>query len=356
MRHQLPSPLSTPRIDQIWCDAARSLDFQVSRTAETYASSDGKGTISIGISEILDIDDSFAQLVFHELCHALVQGPARQQLPDWGLAPTGGDDIAQEHACLRVQAHLARPHGLRELMAPTTEYRPYHDALPIDVLAEDDDPAVAIAAAAIAGAIGGAQARWGQVLSQALAATTATLGDAASVQRHPLGFALGPAAQTCGSCAWFYVGGRGPAVERCRQAMTRADADSAARTQRQFAACERWEKPVDCQACGACCREAYHVVSVSMRDPVVWRQPDFIVRRGHRFEVLRAGERCAALSVVESGAVSHQQASTTGDTGPAKAATHYGCRIYEDRPQTCRDFTANGHHCLEARRRVGLSR
>ena len=31
------------------------------------------------------------------------------------------------------------------------------------------------------------------------------------------------------------------------------------------------------------------------------------------------------------------------------------CEIYEGRPQTCRDFTLGGEHCLTARRRVGLS-
>ncbi len=39
--------------------------------------------------------------------------------------------------------------------------------------------------------------------------------------RHPLGFPWGPAAETCGGCAWLYVGGRGAPVARCRQA--RAD-------------------------------------------------------------------------------------------------------------------------------------
>ena len=39
-------------------------------------------------------------------------------------------DVVREHACLRLQAHLADAHGLRALMAPTTEYRAYHDALP----------------------------------------------------------------------------------------------------------------------------------------------------------------------------------------------------------------------------------
>ena len=95
-----------------------------------------------------------------------------------------------------------------------------------------------------------------------------------------------------------------------------------------------------CEACGACCREAYHVVSVSMRDPVVWKQPAFIVRRGYKFEILREGDHCAALAIDPA----------------APASSRYHCRIYEDRPTTCREFAAGGNHCLQARRRVGLSR
>jgi hypothetical protein len=33
----------------------------------------------------------------------------------------------------------------------------------------------------------------------------------------------------------------------------------------------------------------------------------------------------------------------------------YTCSIYEHRPRPCREFEAGGRHCLDARRRVGLS-
>ena len=78
-------------------------------------------------------------------------------------------------------------------------------------------------------------------------------------------------------------------------------------------------------------------MTVSVRDPVVWREPALIVRNGHRFEILREGPRCAALKVA------------------SERPTRYSCTIYENRPQPCRDFAANGRHCLDARRRVGLS-
>ena len=95
---------------------------------------------------------------------------------------------------------------------------------------------------------------------------------------------------------------------------------------------------VDCQSCGACCREAYHSVTVSVRDPVVWKEPDLIVRLGHRFEIRREGERCAALAV-------------SADRRDTALRVH----DLQNRPRPCREFAANGRHCLDARRRVGLS-
>jgi Fe-S-cluster containining protein len=110
---------------------------------------------------------------------------------------------------------------------------------------------------------------------------------------------------------------------------------------------------VDCLTCGACCREAYHSVSVSLRDPVVWKQPGLVVRDGHRFSILRAGARCAALESEGSGA--DEVAVSGAAAASAPGAQRYHCRIYEDRPRTCREFEQGGRHCLVARRRVGLS-
>jgi Fe-S-cluster containining protein len=72
---------------------------------------------------------------------------------------------------------------------------------------------------------------------------------------------------------------------------------------------------------------------VKPRDPVVKKQPSFVVDRGTYLEIRRDGDRCAALQ------------------GEAR----YHCVIYDDRPKTCRDFTLGSAHCLTARRRVGLS-
>jgi hypothetical protein len=330
-----PSPLATDAIERLWIAAAARVGLRVVRTPDAYATSDGRGTVAIGVGEALDVDDAVAQLVFHELCHAITQGEQNLGQPDWGLDNTSARDVVREHACLRLQAHLADAYGLRGLMAPTTEYRAYHDALPGAPLEAGDDPSIAIARAAAARA---AAAPWAEPLTEALAATAAALARAAL---HPLGLPLGPANETCGSCAWLYQGGRGKAVARCRQ-VAPPNADGA-RTQPELPACARWEPPVDCATCGACCREAYHSVTVSVRDPVVWKQPDLVERHGHRFEIRRDGERCAAL------------ADRRNDRGRAAGERIFTCAIYEDRPQACRDFAAGGRHCLDARRRVGLS-
>jgi hypothetical protein len=338
MRKMSPSPLSTPAIEAVWIQAAAAVGFRVERTCHAYASSDGQGTIFIGQTASLDVDDSVAQLIYHELCHALVEAPEGLAKADWGLDNTGRGDVRREHACLRLQAHLADPHGCRALMAPTTEYRAYHDALPADPLSASADPAADLAgrAATRAGA-----SPWKEALEQAFAQTVALLPG------HPLGFAMGPASETCGSCAWIYLGGHGRAVPRCRQAARRDGASNGGRTTPDQPACDLWELPVDCRSCGACCREAYHSVTVSVRDPVVWRHPSLITRHGHRFEILREGDRCAALE---------EHSEKPGETASGGAGRRFGCTIYQDRPRACRDFEAGGRHCLDARRRVGLSR
>jgi Fe-S-cluster containining protein len=343
MRKFSLSPLARRNIEQIWVAAAGEVGFRIERTVAAYATSDGAGRILIASDEHLDSDDAVAQLIFHEICHALCEGPERATLPDWGLDNTGADaeHVVREHACLRLQIHLAAPHALRELMAPTTEHRAYHDRVPSDPLADDGDPAVPLARAAAARA---AAPPWRDAIASAMALTARAL-------EHPLGFRIGPPEQSCASCAWRYLGGRGKAVVRCRQA---ADGDGVGRrTDDQTPACDRWEPPVDCQACGACCREAYHSVTVAVRDPVVWRQPDLIVRHGHRFEIRREGPRCAALLVDES----PPAPDAVGPRGAVADARgrRFSCSIYEDRPQPCREFEAGGRHCLDARRRVGLS-
>src|SRR4028118_1405202 len=104
------SLLSREKIDALWMHVAGQLGFVVSRTEAAYATSDGAGGIAIGVPSTLDDDDSVAQLVFHELCHALVQGELALAQIDWGLDNTSDAHLDSEYAALRLQAHLADAH------------------------------------------------------------------------------------------------------------------------------------------------------------------------------------------------------------------------------------------------------
>jgi hypothetical protein len=321
--------LNEGQIEQIWINAAARVGLRVRRTHEAYASTDGNGVIEIGADETLDADDSVAQLVFHELCHALVQGEENLRVPDWGLDNTSLRDLVAEHACLRLQAHFADAQALRALMTPTTVSRAYYIALPPFPL-DGNDEACQRATRAARWA---RSAPWSPAIEEALVATAALVRPgrrwAMADDQHPLGFALGATDETCGCCAWRYDSAAGA---RCRQS---AEADgNGQRVDASFPACTRFEATLDCRACGACCREGFDSVTVGVREAVVWRQPAMVVRGGPRFTLLRAGSRCAAL---EEGAPSA-----------------YRCIIYEDRPQACRDVMPGDRRCLIARRRVGL--
>lgn len=338
VHHRYVDPLA-----EVWLGAARRVGLTVERSAGAYASTDGGGTMVIGTAETLDADDSLAQMIFHELCHSLVQGEASFGAADWGLDNVGDGDFWREHATLRLQKVLAGRYGLARFFAPTTDYRAFWDALPADPLADRTDRSVIYA---IAGLRRVTTPPWGPHVEDALAASAAIVGAAAgwsAAGSLSAGFAVPPPHPTglpagfggsCGDCAWR--GERG----RCRQAGVAVDA--------AWPACERFEAALDCQTCGACCREAYGAVVVGARDLVRKRRPDHVVDRGpggaHRYELRRAGERCAALG---GGEVVRE---------PGRLAiTGYACAIYDDRPRTCRDFTLGSAHCLTARRRVGLS-
>jgi hypothetical protein len=334
--HRYIDPLS-----QVWLGAAKRIGLRVRRTPDAYAATDGAGTLAIGDDTTLDADDSLAQMIFHELCHSLVEGEDSFAKPDWGMDNTGPDHDWREHACLRTQWVLAGRHGLRSVFAPTTDFRAFWDSLSGDVLADRTDPSVQAAILAVRRA---AQPPWNPALAEALHASARIAADAAAFANephvlwsdvarpralHPAGVPAGDANGTCGACAWRFDH-RGSS--KCRQTELRVE-DA-------WPACERFEAALDCQTCGACCRAAYHSVEVTPRDPVVKKQPAFIVDRGTYLEIRREGDRCAALhgGVVENG-----------------KTTRYHCVIYDDRPKTCRDFTLGSAHCLTARRRVGLS-
>jgi len=157
-------------LDLVWLQTARALGLEIVRSAEVHAAWDGCGRLSLARPQDMDADDCLAQLVLHELCHALVEGPEAWRRPDWGLCNRDERHLPREHACHRLQAALADRHGLRRMLAVTTDARDYYDALPADPLADDGDPAVPAARA------GWERARhgpWGPAIERALAATAA---------------------------------------------------------------------------------------------------------------------------------------------------------------------------------------
>ena len=160
-------------LDVIWTTTAARLGFRISRSNDVFASSDGQGTLTLSTSDEFDADDSLAQLIFHELCHAIVEGPEAWQEKDWGLDNTGDKDIVREHACHRVQAALSQQFGLRRFFGVTTEWRTYYDALPNDPLEIDSDPASHIASDAIKRF---ANSRWKTEIEKALSSTALIAG------------------------------------------------------------------------------------------------------------------------------------------------------------------------------------
>ncbi|MEZ4287459.1 MAG: hypothetical protein R3A47_04810 [Polyangiales bacterium] len=125
-------------LDAIWTATLHRLGFRLERSEHVYASVDENRVLTIGASCTLDADDCLAQMILHELCHALIQTDEERQKPDWGLRNTDDSDRAKEHATLRLQAALTERHGLRWVFAPTTNFRAYYDALPIDPLSVAD--------------------------------------------------------------------------------------------------------------------------------------------------------------------------------------------------------------------------
>jgi Putative zinc- or iron-chelating domain len=337
--HRYVDPLA-----QVWLGAARRIGLRVVRTPDAYATTDGSGTLAIATAEGMDLDDSLAQMIFHELCHSLVEGEDSFRSPDWGMDNTGPDHDFREHACLRVQWVLTGHHGLRAVFAPTTEFRTtFWNQLSGDVLADRTDPSVQLSIAALRRVH---QPPWGPALVEALIASehiARAVGPFATdsaktlwarVEQppalHPTGLPAGEGSGTCGDCAWRYEA-RG--VVRCRQSEIK-------KIDPAWPACERFEAALDCQTCGACCRAAYHSVEVSRRDPAVKARPEYIEDRGTYLEIRRKGDRCSALE--------------GGEVVDGKQA-RFACVIYDDRPRTCREFTLGSEHCLTARRRVGLS-
>ncbi len=370
-------------LDVIWIETARAIGLKIRRSEQVYASTDGRGTLEIAAPGAFDADDCLAQMIFHELCHSLVQGPDSFRVADWGLDNETARDDVLEHACMRVQAALLEPLGLRRVLGPTTDFRAYYDELgddPLTPRGNDTDDATVLAGAAYQRA---KKRPWAPHLERALEATadivhavsrvtegghatrspTGSEGElpglfaltASRAAPHPAGFVVHPSARRsdfearCGACSWSFCGGPGRPVLRCRQA-------EGARIEEAWPACDRYEDDVDCLSCGACCREAYDVVALSARDPAAAKHSHLMVIQDGQAEMKRVAGRCIALQGGSD--VMPRPACAAPDQPPLHrpGGAPYTCAIYEERPKPCRDFELTGEHCLSARRRVGLSR
>ena len=159
-------------LDAIWLTVAARIGFRVERSAEVYASTDGKGVMTIGAPSTLDPDDCLAQMILHELCHSLIEGAESLGVADFGLDNESERDVTREHACLRLQASLTEKYGLRQALAPTTDFRSYYDELPEDPFADEGDPATE---AAKLGAARSEEAPWAPHLGEGLEATARIL-------------------------------------------------------------------------------------------------------------------------------------------------------------------------------------
>lgn len=161
-------------VEVVWLVTARRLGLHVRRDPTIFSRTDGQGLLALGPRETLDADDCLAQMIFHELCHWIVNGLDSFHVRDWGF-PLDDDIDYREHACLRLQAWLADSVGLRGMMGPTGIFRQYYDRIPPDPLAPIDETdwearVVVEAARAIARAQG---EPWVGPVTEALQATAA---------------------------------------------------------------------------------------------------------------------------------------------------------------------------------------
>jgi hypothetical protein len=156
-------------LDEVWRCTAVAVGLRLERSKEVFAATDGEGTLTLGETATLDPDDCLGQMIFHELCHSLVQGAGSFGVPDWGLDNRSAGDELAEHACLRVQAALAGAYRLRWVLAPTTDFRAFYDALPVEPLA-GDEPSAALAREAFERST---EPPWAPHLQRALEATRA---------------------------------------------------------------------------------------------------------------------------------------------------------------------------------------
>lgn len=369
VNHRYVDPL-----DAIWIACAEAAGLSIQRGQNAYASTDGHGELLLSDAAGMDADDCLAQMILHEFCHALVQGPESFDWPDWGLENETGEDAPLEHACLRVQAALLAPLGLRQVLAPTTDYRAFYDELPEDPLVErkPEERESIIRARLALGRV--SKPPYGPHLQTALEATAtlvaAVQAGLAALQnsgatnllysraeprygKHRLGSPLAPGERTCGECAWARPNEKRSKLQCVRHGKS---------VQPSEPACIGQEIALNCQACGACCREAYDVVLIGRKDPALRKSLPQIEKTRGGGELPRPDGRCVALRGGKLLPPIQPFLSGGPGTKPENKPRYvpdesgFSCVIYDERPKTCRDFTLGSRNCLEARTKVGLTR
>jgi hypothetical protein len=125
-------------LEVVWLATARRLGLRVRRNPAIFSATDGTGLLELGPLATLDADDTTAQMILHELCHWITNGLETFSERDWGF-PLDAELDWREHSCLRLQAGLTGRFGLRQVLAPTSQFRAYYDEIPADVLAPLDD-------------------------------------------------------------------------------------------------------------------------------------------------------------------------------------------------------------------------
>lgn len=134
--------MSTPwqalrTLDDAWVEGLQHIGGRVVRSDACFVAWLGDTqTMLIGHDATLDDDDTFAQIILHELCHHLIEGPQSWRQDDWGLDNTTDDDVHREYAALRLQAALLSTPVLRQFMQPTTDHRWFYEALGDEPLSE----------------------------------------------------------------------------------------------------------------------------------------------------------------------------------------------------------------------------
>ena len=328
-------------LDLVWLGVAHACGFKIHRSNDAYASFDGKNQLTICTDEEFDPDDSLAQMILHELCHALVGGKKALKMRDWGLTGQDGDDLLREYATHRLQAMLCDQFGLREMFAVTTEWRAHFDELGDDPL-QGDHPSASIARQGLENAKAW---NWEKHILKGLEAT-ATIAEALrpfsppsslwakSKPLHPTGFVL-DGNKTCNECAWSLSIPEGGL--QCQH--TNVDTQAFITLEPETVSCHRFEEKFtdsECGRCGACCREGFDAVAVGPDETIREERPDLLERQGDFVFLPRPEGRCSGLQTNQG--------------------ERWRCDVYALRPQSCRDLEIGSVGCLQARQRMGLSK